>query len=159
MFFTFLSLGASLFGFGKKEQPQFHDSIVGNWTIVGRELTEDPVNVSFNLNIAKNEDNKFSGVLIGEDEDGVPAPVGNIEISLDEDNTTYNFVYSPEGAEAEEPVKFTPSKTQTGYTVLGQYENSTVVMKLLFERFVELTIIDENTKVISTYTLSKEVRS
>lgn len=157
MFFALLSLGSSLFGIGEKKEKTFRDSIIGNWTIVGQELTEDAQNKTFNLNIAKDEDNKFSGVLIGEDEDGVPAPVGNVEISMKEDNATYTFSYAAEGADAGEPISFVPVASPSGFTVLGQYQKSTVVVKVLMDRYIELTLVDPETKVISTYTLTKAV--
>ena len=144
----------------------FTDVFVGNWNVTVVELDEDglerPGAAVFSVQIGGTATiGKVAGQVYGEDEEGVPVPVGKVEFEGDEEsNATFTFAMSddPDSDSTEPMATFTLEMgtdevcVTTGKTNDGQIYSLNVLSMYV----VELTLYNKETKTVTIVRCLKE---
>ena len=151
---------SSLFGGGSKAPQPFSHYVQGNWTIQ-QENKETNETTTYKLDLFPTESYLLQGALMGEDEDGLPVPIGYFSIAnatetLEEDLVNkYTLLYGPSPEEQSELTTISaPALQSVPFKYTGQIED-TIFSLYFYVEWADLELYNTKTKEITTYYLSK----
>lgn len=145
----------------------YTDLVVGKWTVTMVQLDEtgrefNPPSPSFMVEMTGTEESGvLEGEILGEDEEGVPVPVGKAGFVLEEGtNNTFRFLLAAD-SEAETLEDVTSFTLENGVddvcVTMGKTSNDQLYsLNVLSVNVVEVTLYDKETKGITIFRCLKE---